>query len=285
MPARRARLPVQRRARCRCVRNATSRTAHRHRWRPRPTWPTPQMRTARLASSTAGSGSGSGAGSLTGGIGTAAVGASSDAAGGSLTASAASGAVGDLGRRRRLLRHHARRVPERAFHELVGLDELAAPGAQVADLAFELLAPLLEVGEHALAQPRAPPPRSPWRASRAASSASRVLASTACCVVVRSSRAVSWASRTTRRACSSALFLSSIADSRAWPSTRAVSSPRAVMRSWSDGGSTGLRSWSSSSRIRAVSSRSRDAADGEVARRPCGGTPAPPIRRSRASPG
>ena len=41
---------------------------------------------------------------------------------------------------------------ERALDELVGLDQLAASAAQLGDLALELLAPLVEVGEHALAQ-------------------------------------------------------------------------------------------------------------------------------------
>jgi hypothetical protein len=41
---------------------------------------------------------------------------------------------------------------ERALDQLVGLDQLAAPRAQVADLALELLSSFLEICKHALAQ-------------------------------------------------------------------------------------------------------------------------------------
>ena len=163
--------------------------------------------------------------------------------------------------RRRLVGHHARRLRERALDHLVHLDELAAPGAQLRHLPLELLAALAEVGEHAVAH-------GARLADDLVGTRPRRVLHLACLRVGRLlgrraelARALLRLARPASRACSSAFVRSSTADSRAWPSTRAVSSPSAAMRSWSDGGGVGIASRSSSDATRAASSRARLAAE------------------------
>ena len=125
------------------------------------------------------------------------------------------GGVGPGRRHRRLVRDRARRLHQRALHHLVDLDELAAVGAQLTDLALEIGTRRSVMSARTRSRSARASPRISRARARAASSASRVFDSTAACVEFRSSRADSCASRTTRRACSSALLRRSAAASRA----------------------------------------------------------------------